>query len=430
MEQHSTAIEHMNLKRSTFNSKVVVITGAGRGIGLEAARAFAWLGASVVLAEISDEGQAAETAICREGGQALFIRTDVSDPGEVSALATLTLETFGQVDVLVNNAAYVPFTTVTDMDTDLWDRVMAVNLRGTFLVCKAFLPAMLARESGTIINMISAEAMPGLSAYIASKQGITGFTQTLAVETGPRGLRVVAFGPGMVDTPGMRSVIGSLAPQLGLSEEQFLNISMHGAYEGLMPADHAGAATAYLAAVLAEDYHGQVVNGYTVLEHSGLIQTAVVPSFSGSMGAAHEDPTGEEDNLQKAAGLAAAVKVVIEETDAEFNKLPVFARPMARSGFRSKSGWSTQDWVRSLSTLADQLQRAASGEREGLQQARGSLGRFIEFLPRLETYYQGVPAETARFSRDTEFLREVAALSARREALICDLLTWLDRALN
>jgi len=132
---------------------------------------------------------------------------------------------------------------------------------------------MLARKRGVILNMISAEAMPGLSAYIASKGGITGFSQSLALEVEGQGVRVIPFGPGMVDTPGIRNVAPELAPQLGIRTEQFLPMPLHPAFDGLMPAAYAGAATAYLVAKLADEFHGKIVTGYEVLERAGVIES-------------------------------------------------------------------------------------------------------------------------------------------------------------
>jgi NAD(P)-dependent dehydrogenase (short-subunit alcohol dehydrogenase family) len=204
-ESVAQILTRAGLAQNTLNKQVAIVTGAGRGIGRETARALAWLGAKVIIAELNDVlGTETRELIQKEGGEALFIHTDVSDVNSVKELATKTHKAFRTVDILVNNAILCPATLVTEMDVDLWDRVLAVNLRGTFLTCKTFLPEMLAKEHGTVVNMISTEAMPGLSAYIASKQGIAGLSQSLALEVEGQGVQVISFGPGMVDTPGSR----------------------------------------------------------------------------------------------------------------------------------------------------------------------------------------------------------------------------------
>ena len=177
----------LQLDPSAYAGQVILVTGAGRGIGLQTARAFALLGGKVVLAELSEAGRAAEEQIRAEGGEALYVQTDVADQASVAHLVEITHEHYGPVDVLVNNAIYIREAAVADMPIELWDQTIAVNLRGTFLTCKACLPEMLTRQHGTILNLISTDAMPGLSAYIASKQGITGFSQSLAQEVGSRG---------------------------------------------------------------------------------------------------------------------------------------------------------------------------------------------------------------------------------------------------
>jgi NAD(P)-dependent dehydrogenase (short-subunit alcohol dehydrogenase family) len=144
--------------------KLVVISRGGRGIGRAMARALAWEGAAVIIAEIADSGAETEQLVTAEGGRVQFIRTDVSDEGSVTVQACQVSAGFGPVDILINNAILCPAGGVLEMDVAVWDRVMAVNLRGTFLMCRAFLPQMLARAQGTIINMISLDGLPYLSA--------------------------------------------------------------------------------------------------------------------------------------------------------------------------------------------------------------------------------------------------------------------------
>jgi NAD(P)-dependent dehydrogenase (short-subunit alcohol dehydrogenase family) len=394
-------LDQLGLAQDEFENKVIVITGAGRGIGLQIAHAFAILGAKVVIAEQSEAGKSVEASIRAEGGTALFIQTDVSDSGSIANLAKETHDQFGPVDILVNNAIQCPVAKVMEMDEKVWDQVMAVNLRGTFLTCKAFLADMLTRKSGIIINMISAEAMPGLSAYIASKQGIVGFSQSLDLEVEAANIQVIPFGPGMVDTPGIRLSAPALAPLLGMTKEQFLATPLHAAYDGLMPAEHAGAATVYLAARLAQEFHGQTITGYDVLEKAGLLKTWLPDS--GPM----ERIPPKEIEMDCLAAIE-KLKAIFQETDAEFSKLPAFIRPMARAGFKSKSGLSLADWQKTIAQLASEMETGRINSRSNLP---ASLGRLIN-------YYRDVPKETARFSKDAEFLQQVSETSRERIAVI------------
>jgi NAD(P)-dependent dehydrogenase (short-subunit alcohol dehydrogenase family) len=123
------------------------------------------------------------------------VQTDVADQESVTRLAKVTREVYPAIDVFVNNAAHIRQAAVAEMPVGQWDRTIAVNLRGTFLTCRAYLPEMLARRRGTIQNLISTDAMSVLAAYIPPKQGITGFNQPLAQEGDATGVRVIPFGP-------------------------------------------------------------------------------------------------------------------------------------------------------------------------------------------------------------------------------------------
>ncbi len=418
----SDTLQQLGLSPTEFSGQVVVVTGGGRGIGLETVKAFARLGARVAIAELADNGLAAEEAVRRSGGEAWFMRTDVSDPASVAALAQQVEKTLGPVEVLINNAIFIPVASVVDLSIEQWDRTQAVNLRGSFLTCKAFLPAMLARHRGVIVNMVSTDAMPGLAAYIASKQGIAGFSQTLAVEMADQGVKVIPFAPGMVDTPAIRGVADDLAPHLGLSKEQFLGLSLHPDYAGLMPAEDAAAATVYLAARLADEFNGQVVNGYEVLERAGFLKKPDVPQLEAHppaplLGSVLKTAPPEKDKVQLALARGKQLKEALGQTEAEFGKLPLFIRPMARAGFKSKAGQSLAEWGRRLDSLLELLASAGAAGSSG-PELKGAAAQVADALPRLAEYYRGVPAETARFTKDRALLEEVARLTEERTEII------------
>lgn len=397
-----TLIAQTGLRDDALAGQVVVVTGAGRGIGCEAARALASLGARVVIAEVDESsGRKVEVSIRDAGGDALFVRTDVSDAASVAALAEQVHAACGAVSILINNAVFIREAAVVEMSLDDWDRTLAVNLRGTFLVCRAFLPDMLSAKCGTIVNMVSTEAMPGLAAYIATKQGVVGFSQSLALEVGEHGVRVIPYGPGMVDTPGIRSVAAGLAPRLGMSEAQFLSVPLHPAFDSLMPAEYAGVGVAYLVAELADEFHGEMVTGYTVLERAGLIETPGVQESTA--------PASGPQVPGEALDLSRRLQEIIAQTEVEFGRLPAFVRPLARGGFKGKAGQSLQDWTRTAAALAAQLEQGV---------LLPDAARPRSLLDKLVTYYEGVPAETARFTKDAETLRAVEETSRERIAVI------------
>jgi NAD(P)-dependent dehydrogenase (short-subunit alcohol dehydrogenase family) len=188
--------------------KVALITGAGSGMGRVAARMFAAEGARVVVAEFDvSSGRQVTAEVTDAGGQASFVRADVSREEDARAMVEHAVATYGRVDVLYNNAGIMPEADHSVIDTDVatWDQVMAVNLRGVFLGCKHAIPRMLEQGSGSVINVSSFVALLGCSvpqdAYTASKGAVLSLTRSLAVQFGGRGVRSNAICPGPIETP-------------------------------------------------------------------------------------------------------------------------------------------------------------------------------------------------------------------------------------
>ncbi len=187
-----------------LDGKVVVITGAGGGIGREAAQLFSEEGASVCVADVSAEAGEETAAACRE---AFFQQVDVADPESVEAMYAATVDRYGGIDVLYNNAGIMPAddASVLDTEPDAWDRVLDVNAKGVYLCCRHGIPRLLARGGGSAINVASFVALVGAAtsqiAYTASKGAVLSLTRELAVEFARRGVRVNALCPGPVETP-------------------------------------------------------------------------------------------------------------------------------------------------------------------------------------------------------------------------------------
>lgn len=193
-----------------LSGQVALITGGASGIGAGIAVAFAREGADVVVADLA-ERTAAEPVLAEvaaAGQQGMFVQTDVGDTASVAALAAAVQEKFGRLDVLVNNAGIFTEALVEVMSVEEWDRVLNTNLRGTFLCTRAFLPGMLERGSGRIINIASQLGQIGGGAvahYSASKAGVIGLTKALAREVASRGVLVNAIAPGPIETPLLES---------------------------------------------------------------------------------------------------------------------------------------------------------------------------------------------------------------------------------
>jgi 3-oxoacyl-[acyl-carrier protein] reductase len=195
---------------SKLEGRVALVTGAASGIGQAIAIAFAREGANIVVADRSDVTQAAVVlaAIAEAGGEALFVQTDVSDEASVNQMAAAALAHFGRVDILVNNAGIFTESLLENMPIEDWDRVLGVNLRGTFLCSRALVGQMLERGDGRIINIASQLGQIGgtsVAHYVASKAGVIGLTKALAREVAHRGVLVNAIAPGPIETPLLES---------------------------------------------------------------------------------------------------------------------------------------------------------------------------------------------------------------------------------
>ena len=214
------AIEDVSSRSLTelvsLEGRRAVVTGGAKGIGSAIASRLAEAGADVMLADIDEVGAkvAAQEVAARYGHRAIGSVVDVADPASIAALADRAVLELGGIDIWVNNAGIYPSVPLLDMTNNDWDRVLDINLRGTFVGSREAAQRMIdAGHGGVIVNIASTAgyqaAGPGVAHYVSSKHGILGLTKSLAVELGPKDIRVLAVSPTLIETPGIEANLES-----------------------------------------------------------------------------------------------------------------------------------------------------------------------------------------------------------------------------
>jgi NAD(P)-dependent dehydrogenase (short-subunit alcohol dehydrogenase family) len=195
-----------------FIDQVVIVTGGAKGIGQGIAKVFSQEGAKVVIADWDEEnGPITAEELRKNGGEAIYIKCDVSNENQVKAMVEKTIQTFGRIDVLVNNAGVGIYKSILEATSQDWDLCLNVNLKGVFLCSKYVIPYMQKQGKGNIINISSVhsfQTVNGVAPYAASKGGITALTRNMAIDYGPT-IRVNAIAPGWVLTPLIQSIFDS-----------------------------------------------------------------------------------------------------------------------------------------------------------------------------------------------------------------------------
>ncbi|AEA47859.1 SDR family NAD(P)-dependent oxidoreductase [Archaeoglobus veneficus] len=426
-------MEKMGLSPSALAGKVAVITGAGRGIGKELARALAWLGAKVVIAEIRDTGAEVEALIRSEGGMALFVRTDVGDEESIKRLANKVFEEFGKVDILINNATVVKTGSILELPLEEWDQTWSINVRAAILTIKAFLPGMLEREEGVIVTITSDEGMPYVAPYSASKAVLSSLGLSLAAELGNEsGISVFVFAPGMVDTPGIRNAARELAPRYGMTYEEFIDQSVNPGYDGLMPAEDCAAGFAYCI-VNAQDYHGQIADPFQPLAKAGLL------SFSSQQksedGSVDLSKTSEKvSRSESAVELARELKKILEDVNRETNELDMFRKMWVTRTFRKRCGMGIKDWLETITELISELeevdQAIETGDTAKAEGIRGNLTWMKSNLEKLADYFKKNMKDAEGYFKDPKALSAALDVLAYRENTVRLLILELEQILE
>jgi len=396
-------LKKMGLSKIDLSEKVAIITGAGRGIGKELARALAWLGATVVIAEISDTGKDVEKLIRSEGGETLFIKTDVSNEDSMNQLAEKVFQEYGKVDILINNAIIFSFGSILEQPLQNWDKIFKVNLKGAVIGIKLFLPGMLERKFGVIATITSDEGTAYIAPYSASKAALQSLGFSLAGEIDDdTGVSIFVFGPGMVDTPGGNEAFSKLAPLYNMTLKEFIKLGSVGGFDGLMPVEYSAAGFAYTI-VHAKEYHGQTADPFRPLGKFGLLPH---PSDS-------ETPKSiSDESLNLVINAALEAKQVLEDINKETEELNFFAKKWVKKIYTKRTSLSIQDWLDALNQLINQL------HQKEFKEFFNTLSWLNSNLIKLEDHFEKSKEDAKGYIKDPEKLEEaMKALENRKKTI-------------
>ena len=402
-----------SLRPESLAGRVAIVTGAGTGIGFEAARALLWLGASVTIAEVDEAaGAAAVERLTREtpGCPVLFVATDVSDEASVAHTVAATREAFGPVDIVLNNATFAPVgERVEATPVEHWDRSYAVNLRGPVLLARACLPAMIDRGSGVFV-CVSSTGGPYLGAYETLKAAQLALADTLDGELAGTGVVAYTIGPGLVPTATAVAAVELIAPRLGLTLDEFYTMN-RGA---LLSVEAAGAGFA-ASVVLAEQYAGQEVSSSQALIDAGIAipEDGGVPAgvtVGGAAAGSASAVRGGADVVE----LCATVAATLAEQARTWRERPLFERQWMVRDFRKRAGMPVESWLETLEQLADHLRSVGDGPIGVDLPSLGALAAFYGHLGDLARGYVKDPAERdAQLAVVRGWRDEVERLQAR-----------------
>ena len=339
-------ISQLGLSPESLRGETVIVTGAGGGIGYEAARALLWLGANIIIAEINEPyGLRTQETLEAEFGKnrALFVHTDVGDEVSVQNLYNESILHFGKVDAVINNATIAVLGEVKDVPIEEWDRSYRVNLRGPVLMARAFLPDMIKRNHGVFV-CVSSKGTAFMGSYETFKAAQLHLGDTLAAELEDTDVIAYTIGPGLIPTETARKAIAQLAPQMGMTVEQFFEMN-----KGIvLSVEEAGAGFA-VSVVLAKRFRGQEISYIQALKAADI-----------NFGAAEteEQPAGmSAEKRDQALTLCEAVLVTLTEQSDGWKSRSLFERQWVIRDFKKTAGMSAEEWLETLRQLEQDLRR-------------------------------------------------------------------------
>jgi NAD(P)-dependent dehydrogenase (short-subunit alcohol dehydrogenase family) len=339
-------ISQLGIMPDKLKGETVIITGAGGGIGFEACRALLSLGANVVIAEVNEKsGKSAEKNLADEFDPArvLFVRTDVGNEKDVSTLQKKSKEKFGKVDAVLNNATIAVLGKVVDVPIEKWDESYLVNLRGPVLLARMFLPEMIQRKHG-VFACVSSTGTAYLGGYESFKAAQVHLANTLDAELEGTGVIAYTIGPGLVPTVTASSAVELLAPELGMTVEEFYKLNEN----IVLTPEEAGAGFA-VSLVFAEKFKGMEISSIQALKAADI-----------NFGSNFEHPKSASlarNERNDARILCAKVRKTLQEQSEDWKHRSLFERQWVIRDFRKTAGMSAEEWLGALGELESDLEK-------------------------------------------------------------------------
>jgi NAD(P)-dependent dehydrogenase (short-subunit alcohol dehydrogenase family) len=374
-------ISQLGLQPTALQGETVLITGAGGGIGYEAARALLWLGANVIIAEINIQAgsQAVEKLAAEfEAARVLFVPTDVGDEASVQRLYQESLQHFAKVDVVINNATVAVLGEVKDVPLEKWDLSYRVNLRGPVLLAQAFLPDMIRRAHGTFV-CVSSKGMAYLGGYETFKAAQVHLSDTLDAELEGTGVIAFTIGPGLIPTETAVKAVNELAPRMGMTLKEFYELNKG----TVLTVEEAGAGFA-VSIVFAKKFKGTEISSIQALKAADI-------NF-GSVVAEQAWQAGSPDQRSQASGLCAKVIATLMEQSEGWKHRSIFERQWVVRDFKKTAGMSADEWLDALTLL-----------QAGLKDQGGIV---VPPLARLAGYYNHLAELAKGYEKDAVKLEE------------------------
>lgn len=368
--------------RKSLKGKTVLLTGAGGGIGYEAARAFAYMGATVVIiAEIDDEmGTAAARRINDEFPESgtVFYEIDLADEGQIRTMYEHILRNYGIIDVLFHNATIAPMGNVEEVPVEVWDKSYKVNFRSPLLLTQLFLPGMKDRDEGVVVFVPSSGAAPYMGTYEVFKTAQVELCNTLAGELEGTNVYVYSIGPGLVKTDTAMRSIEIVANRMGMTTDEFYAMNE----SHILDAEEAGCGFA-ISVLSADKYNGQEIGSIQALLDSGLLADDIA------------EKNGSTD-YNEIIPLVNKVIAVFEEQYHGWMSRNLFERQWLLRDFKKRVGISAEQCKNEMTHLKNELK---TEEHVDISQYKG-------IFEKLKIYFQHQYSLLQGFEKDPDKLSE------------------------